>query len=217
MICYLHHVPSLEPRRALYEDVRDWIATQIAERTFAPGERLVETRIAKELGVSQGVVREALRELGVLRLVTTVPNRGALVRIATAREVAEAHELRAVIEGFAAGRAVANGLDVAGLDELVDDMDRAADAGSTDDYAKTSEAFHRQVVAAADHDLLATMWESLLVASRTTFEATGATLDLPSAARSHRVLIDAFRSGDVARIEQASREHADQFCTEDPT
>jgi glutamate formiminotransferase len=45
----------------------------------------------------------------------------------------------------------------------------------------------------------------------------GATLDLPSAARSHRVLIDAFRSGDVARIEQASREHADQFCTEDPT
>ena len=58
----------------------DRICRTLAERIIggllAPGERLVEMRIAKEFRTSQAPVREALRELEALRLVASEPYRG---------------------------------------------------------------------------------------------------------------------------------------------
>ncbi len=67
-------------RTVLREQIKDILLERILRGEFEPGERLVETRLARELGTSQAPVREALRDLQLLRLVESEPFRGARVR-----------------------------------------------------------------------------------------------------------------------------------------
>ena len=67
-------------RTVLREQVKDVLLQRIVRGELKPGERLVETRIASELGTSQAPVREALRDLELLRMVESEPFRGARVR-----------------------------------------------------------------------------------------------------------------------------------------
>src|ERR671937_1367220 len=121
----------LAERRALRADVREAIVNALLGGEFAPGDRIVETRVAKQLGVSQSTVREALREIEQLGMVVSVPNRGVLVRPLTRRDVLEMYDMRALLEGFAARRAVdlLTEADLAALSGMVDEMIRLGDAG----------------------------------------------------------------------------------------
>jgi DNA-binding GntR family transcriptional regulator len=66
------------------------------------GSRLRQEALAEEFGVSRTPVREALRQLQATGIVELLPNRGAVVRGPTAREIREAYEVRAELEGLAA-------------------------------------------------------------------------------------------------------------------
>src|SRR5438105_15193550 len=58
-------------RTVLREQLKEQLLARILDGEYEPGERLVETQIAKEFGTSQAPVREALRDLEALRLVQT--------------------------------------------------------------------------------------------------------------------------------------------------
>ena len=92
-------------RTVLREQVKDILLHRIVSGDLKPGERLVETRIANELGTSQAPVREALRDLELLRLVESEPFRGARVRGFGEAELIEVYPVRAVLEEFAAKEA----------------------------------------------------------------------------------------------------------------
>ena len=89
----------------------DRLATAIQARvlsgTLARGVRLPQEALAAEFGVSRTPVREALRKLQASGLVELVPNRGAIVRGPSAREIREAYVVRAELEGLAAELAAA--------------------------------------------------------------------------------------------------------------
>lgn len=91
------------PRRGATVDyiVRD---TEEAIRTgrLALGQRLVEADLMRQLGVSRGPLREALNRLSAAGLVEIVPNRGAIVRRLTRKEVADRFAIREQLEGLAA-------------------------------------------------------------------------------------------------------------------
>ncbi|MGV8081694.1 MAG: GntR family transcriptional regulator [Syntrophales bacterium] len=63
----------------LSQKAADIISGRIIRKEFLPGERLIETRIAGELGVSQGTIREAFRILEKMKLVTIEARRGTVV------------------------------------------------------------------------------------------------------------------------------------------
>ena len=88
-------------RLLLREQVKEMILERILAGEYEPGERLVETRLAQELGTSQVPVREALRELEVLRFVESEPFRGARVRAVSRAEMVEIFPVRAAIEEVA--------------------------------------------------------------------------------------------------------------------
>ena len=92
-------------RTVLREQVKDILLQRIVSGELKPGERLVETRIASELGTSQAPVREALRDLELLRLVESEPFRGARVRGFGEAELIEVYPVRAVLEELAATEA----------------------------------------------------------------------------------------------------------------
>jgi DNA-binding GntR family transcriptional regulator len=93
---------STVARTVLREQVKEILLERILRRELAPGERLVETRIAQELGTSQAPVREALRDLELLRLVESVPFRGARVRAVRDEDLLGVFPVRAVLEELAA-------------------------------------------------------------------------------------------------------------------
>ncbi|MFL5925566.1 MAG: GntR family transcriptional regulator [Gaiellaceae bacterium] len=93
------------------------IQSRVLSGEIPTGTRLRQESLAAEYGVSRTPVREALRQLSASGLVTVEPNRGAIVRGPSPREIREAYAVRAELEGFAAELAVAH-LGDAQLDQL---------------------------------------------------------------------------------------------------
>src|SRR5258705_2794503 len=102
MIVYVRMPPMAVTRSMLRDQIKDALVERILDGVYAPGERIVEIRVAQEFGVSQAPVREALRELESSRLVVSEPFRGARVRAVTGAELAEVYPLRAALEEVAA-------------------------------------------------------------------------------------------------------------------
>jgi DNA-binding GntR family transcriptional regulator len=127
------------------------IRTRILAGDFSRGERLREEELAKIAGVSRTPIREALRRLDAEGLVEFLPNRGASVTTWTEQELDDLYEARALIEGFAAGRAATritpDALDR--LSELAHEMHELdAGSGTADEMTRLNSEFHRIITAA---------------------------------------------------------------------
>src|SRR5690349_18789762 len=119
-------------RTVLREQVKDVLVQRILRGELQPGERLVETRIAQELGTSQAPVREALRDLELLQLVESEPFRSARVRAFGEAELEQVYPVRASLEELAAREACTRlAGDVAAVEGELEAMRRAAAAGDT--------------------------------------------------------------------------------------
>jgi DNA-binding GntR family transcriptional regulator len=200
-------------RTVLREQVKDILLHRIVSGELKPGERLVETRIAGELGTSQAPVREALRDLELLRLVESEPFRGARVREFGDAEMIEVYPVRAVLEELAA-REAAGRLDgdVAVLEREVDQMRAAAQRGDVNALARHDITFHRLIVEAAGNAVLEQCWKSLGVEGRITISLYGTYVEPAEAAELHVPILEAIRSGKGAAAGRAARKHVEQFA-----
>jgi DNA-binding GntR family transcriptional regulator len=94
-----------EEDAALVDRLAATIQAKVLSGEFESGSRLRQESLASEFGVSRTPVREALRKLQAAGIVQLEPRRGARVRGPSAREVREAYEVRAELEGLAAALA----------------------------------------------------------------------------------------------------------------
>jgi DNA-binding GntR family transcriptional regulator len=78
------------------------VKDRIRDARYAPGQRLIEPELMRELGVGRGSVREALRRLAAEGLVEWERYRGASIIRMSRRQVVDFLELRELLEGFAA-------------------------------------------------------------------------------------------------------------------
>lgn len=201
---------SLRERRALRVDVRESLTQAIARGHFKPGERIVESRVAREMGVSQATIRESLRELEATGIVDYSTNRGCVVRKLERADIDEMYEMRALLEGEAARRAVTRLTpdDLAELDALVDEMIELAEAGETTAMIERDVRFHRIICEAADHRLLLRLWLAINPAIWTQLAVLGVLRLLPGViAQRHRVVVDALRAGDASGAQAAMVDH----------
>src|SRR5262249_33341628 len=81
----------------LVESVAEAIRESILSGRFAPGDRLVEAELARELHVSRGPIREALGLLGKDGIVVHEPRRGKFVQGLTPRLIDEVYSLRLLL------------------------------------------------------------------------------------------------------------------------
>src|SRR3954454_16861982 len=89
-------------RQPLGQQVADGLRRAILAGRYAPGERLVEDRLAEEFGGSRVPVREALKTLAGEGLVALTPRRGACVAALSTYYFAGLVEVRATLEGMTA-------------------------------------------------------------------------------------------------------------------
>jgi DNA-binding GntR family transcriptional regulator len=170
------------------------VRAAIVENRYPPGTRLVEQRIAEELGLSRTPVREALRRLEAEGLVVSEPNRGAMVRPLSETEVVDLYGLRIRLESYAVELATERarepelGALVAAADAF-GDVRRTFDTDSDEGVRRLHDAnrrFHDGVLAAARHHRL----EAMLAR----------TVDIP-------LVFQAFRTFGSAEIERSDTFH----------
>jgi DNA-binding GntR family transcriptional regulator len=173
---------------------------------------LIELQIARELGTSQGSVREALRELEASRLVESEPHRGTRVRVISPREMREAYHARGLLEEAAAVTAApAFAGKVGPLREEFEGLVRAAETGDMTEQAARVYSIHQRIMEASGNGVLQRLWESLafetIVRVRLAWEA----VDLDRVKQSYGAILAALDSGDGQAAGRLLREHAATF------
>jgi DNA-binding GntR family transcriptional regulator len=162
-------VDVVEERRALVDKLAATLQARVLNGDLPMGARLRQAALAEEFGVSRTPVREALRKLQASGLVELRPNRGALVRGLSSREVRDAYEVRAELEGLAAELA-AHHVHHEHIDRLrqAQEQFRAAlaeavaarEAGTelsqevSDRWGRANDLFHQAIQEAAGNDVL---------------------------------------------------------------
>lgn len=205
------HVSAVT-RTVLREQVKELLLERILSGEYRPGDRLVETRIAQELGTSQAPVREALRDLELLRFVESEPFRGARVREVSPAELAEIYPVRAAVEEVA-GREAAIRLEgrTAALEVELAAMRQAADEGNLHALAEHDVRFHRLIVEASGNRTLLDVWTSLQVEARTIITALATGIDHHELAGMHEPVLAALAERDPERAGRALRRHIEEF------
>jgi DNA-binding GntR family transcriptional regulator len=197
-------------REILSERVKDRILTWILEGELAPGSRIIETRVARQLGMSQAPVREALRDLATLGFVDMEPYRGSRVRQPTKVELVEAIEVRAELEALAGRLAASRRTEqcLETLERLYREMKEAGEAGDVHEHAVKNAEFHATIVDASQNATLRRLWSMLEPFSRTYVTASIPGIDLHWLAERHRGILDAIRGRDTEGAAAAMRQHA---------
>ncbi len=196
-------------RTVLREEVKSVLLQRILSGHYAPGDRLVEIRIAEELGVSQAPVREALRDLESVRFVESTPFRGARVRQISDAELIEVYPIRRALEEVAVREAAKRmGGDVSALEAELAGMRKAKDVR---EQVEHDTRFHELIVAASGNSRLLEIWSSLQVETRTAITALRTGLTPREAADLHEEIVDALRRRDARAAGRAIRNHFDYF------
>ena len=149
-------------KRSLF---RDEICERIEEAIFIgelqAGDRIVETRWARELGVSQSPVREAIRLLESKGLVETVPFQGTYVRAASKKDIADLSKVRKGLEAMAVAEALDHLTDKR-LKEILDAYEKMLAASREQNmvgYINYDTLFHRLIVQLSPNQFLHRAWE----------------------------------------------------------
>lgn len=145
------HPTHPSPDQGLPATIAEQIKRLIYAGEFKPGDRLNEAALALRMGTSRGPIREAIRILAGIGLVTAVMNRGVFVRQVSIAEMLEIYDLRALVFGFAAERAAEHVTDEDRLkfEFLLDQMDRACRDGDNDLYYNINLEFHALILSLA--------------------------------------------------------------------
>lgn len=201
--------------RTLRESVAEEIRRLIMIGELQPGERLVEDRLAEQLGVSRNPVREAIRALEGTGLVEVIPRRGAYVSQLDPLQASQLLELRAVIEGYAARLAARNRTDehVAALRECIDGGMEASRKGDHVRAAAFHRDFHIGIERASGNDHL----EAVVGPLRHQTELVFSVLADRRAVLSwdeHVRILGAIEAGDESKAERFTMEHMESVVAD---
>lgn len=127
------------------------LLTEIFQGRLRAGQRLVTEQLARRFGVSHTPIREGLIELAGIGIVDLFPNRGAIVRPVTARDVREICHVRRILE-CAATRSACGRIDLPELHRLAEDIRALMAVRSPSESAFVQQA---RVLDSRLHDLIA--------------------------------------------------------------
>jgi DNA-binding GntR family transcriptional regulator len=201
---------------SIYEAIREGI---LAGR-YSPGERLIESRLAGEFGVSRTRIRDALARLHADHMVAPAPNRGLVVRPLSSRDIEEIYALRLLLEGFAANAAAAS-ITTRELDELYALHTRMLEieaSGAGQDQAQRlamvrtvtdlNNEFHRGIQRASRNSRLESLLRTI-VSVPLVFQSFYwySDRELAESSSEHAAILEALKERDGAQAEALMRRH----------
>ena len=190
-----------------------YIKSQIIKGTYAPGDTILETKLADELGVSRTPVREAVWLLEVEGLVEITSKKGAVVLGISPKDVADIYAMRQLLEGLAARWATTNltDLQIKELQKICDLSEFYVQKRNTEELANLDDKFHQLIYAASGSKILnltlkhlhefiqPARLHSITIEDRLSHSVT-----------EHLVLLEAFQNRDETAAEAAMTHHIEK-------
>ncbi len=198
---------------SLRHKVFQYIKSQIIKGTYAPGDTILETKLADELGVSRTPVREAVWLLEVEGLVEITSKKGAVVLGISPKDVADIYAMRQLLEGLAARWATTNltDLQIKELQKICDLSEFYVQKRNTEELANLDDKFHQLIYAASGSKILnltlkhlhefiqPARLHSITIEDRLSHSVT-----------EHLVLLEAFQNRDETAAEAAMTHHIEK-------
>ena len=206
-------VASASHRQVFREEIRNAIRESIFSGELNPGDRIIETYWAKELGVSQGPVREAIRDLEAMGLVETVPFKGSRVRTLTEKDVRDNYSVRICLESKSIRDAITQ-LDDEQMAELTErlrsilhEMDDCANRGDLRQFTDCDTAFHRAIIDATGNQVLRKLWEQCNMRNWFRFSALTDAKSLRQLQSGHQQILEAICARDIKTATSTLENH----------
>src|ERR1017187_2590348 len=187
-------------RTSLREQVRNLLLQRIGSGELAPKDRIVEAKLAVELGVSSIPVREAIRELVAMGVLESTTHKTATVREVGTMETIEALQVRSCLEPLAVslgGTRLQSRC--AELRDAAKGIIASAQARDYDSYQRHNQTFHRTIVEGSGNGVLLKVWNSLAFEVRAkAIHEHMLSADPMEVARDHMAIVDALDAGETA-------------------
>jgi DNA-binding GntR family transcriptional regulator len=207
-------IRPLERPVPLRQSVYEALVELVVEGRLQPGQHLVETELARQLGVSRQPVREALHRLEAEGWVDLRPNQGAFVHVPTDEEVDQLLDVRELLEVETARLAAAavNGDSVARLREICREGEVAIEAGDTGRFVTVNNEFHAELARLAGNAVLAELAAIVGRRVRWYYRQVVPVRGHESCAE-HLELAGAIEAGDAERAASVARRHTERTRT----
>lgn len=191
-------------------EVKKQIENRIVSGELKPGDRLDETSISAEFGVSRTPVREALLQLQTIGLVELRGRKGAVVTTIELKELFEMFEVMAELEGMC-GMLAARRASQEDIDAIEQEYDACCDAAKSKDsdlYYQVNTIFHEAIYKAAHNDYLAkktiALRNRLAPYRRAQLKNKNRIID---SLAEHREIFIAIKESDVEKSENLLKDH----------
>lgn len=190
----------------IFEKIREDVLNDV----YKSGEKIIEAKVAEEMGVSRTPVREALKQLELDGLVENIPNRGVIVKGVTRGDIDDIYEMRVAIEGIAAKWSVERMSDetLLHLKEIYELMEFYTVKKDIDKIFELNTKFHEVIYKSAcsrylEH-VLSDFQQFIKSTRKRSLETEGR---MEEALDEHRAVLEAFIVRDVDRAVEALVTH----------
>jgi len=160
------NLTSINERQTLSEKVFTDLKNAIIAGEIAQGAKITEDELAKKYGISRGPLREAIRQLEAIRLLTRIPHAGMRVVVLTPEMMQEIYIVREALEGMSARLAAQNmsDEDIRSLKELLINHENNIDQSKGKQYFQHEGDldFHFRIAQASQNQLLIDLLSSEL-------------------------------------------------------
>ncbi len=201
---------KLDSYKPLREIVFESLREAIIGGVLKPGERMMEIQLAEEMGVSRTPVREAIRKLELEGFVVMIPRKGAYVAGISLKDINDVFEIRAALEGLAAGLA-AERMTEEELEQMERLLVRKAEIIENNDLESIVEVdtdFHATLYKASRNERLIQILNNLreqIQRFRTTSLAVPGRMK--DALEEHRKMVEALSERNVTLAQSLATEH----------
>lgn len=189
---------------------KEAIEEMIITGELSAGDRINESALATRFNISRGPIREACRSLEHAGLVRNVTNQGAYVREMKLDEARELYEVRRALTSLVGQLLVERASDelLDELEQLVEQMSKAADEDDLDSYYSLNLQFHDTMMAGAGNASLARYYDDI-VKQLHLFRRRGLVQrgNLHASNAEHRHIMEALRQRDATAASERLSDH----------
>jgi DNA-binding GntR family transcriptional regulator len=199
--------------KSLTSIIFDRIREDILNDQYVTGSKIIEAKLADELGVSRTPVREALKQLELDGLVENIPNRGVVVKGISKQDISDIYTIRQAIEGIAAQWCVEriSAEELNELKEIFDLMEFYTFKKDVDKISELNTRFHEVIYHSTKSRYLEHVLKDFQIFIKSTrnksLKAPGR---IEEALEEHRKIIDAIIAKDVLAAQESIIHHVNK-------
>jgi len=149
-----------EPK-VLAQEVASDIKRAIVNGMIKPGEKINETQIARDMGISRSPVREALHMLKKEEVVVSIPYKGTFVNLLGKKDIEDMYIIRGLLEAYAIEKVIENKNEkiLRCLKKNVEDIEKDVEKKQLQDLVSKDIEFHRNICLFSGNKKLIDIWE----------------------------------------------------------